>query len=222
MRVLIVEDEKKLADALVQIFTKEKITADAFYNGVDGLDNSLMEIYDVILLDVMLPEMDGITVLKEIRKAGLSTPVIMLTARDALTDKVKGLDCGADDYITKPFETPELLARVRAQSRRSTSGIVASDELTCGDLRLDTASYELSCGSESIKLGVKEMAIMELLMKNAGMVVSKESLITKVWGYDSEAEDNNVEVYISFLRKKLGFIHSETGIRTVRGAGYTI
>ena len=114
MRVLIVEDEKKLADALVQIFSKEKITADAFYNGVDGLDNALTEIYDVILLDVMLPEMDGITVLKEIRKAGLSTPVIMLTARDALTDKVKGLDCGADDYITKPFETPELLARVRA------------------------------------------------------------------------------------------------------------
>ncbi|MBQ5315970.1 MAG: response regulator transcription factor [Oscillospiraceae bacterium] len=222
MRILIAEDEKKLADALVQIFARERITADVFYNGTEACDNAQADIYDVIVLDIMLPGMDGISILRELRKEGISTPVMMLTAKDALSDKVRGLDSGADDYMTKPFQTEELVARVRALARRSSSGLVSSDELVCGDITLSTSSYELTCGSNSIKLGLKEFSVMELLIRNCGSAVSKDMLITKIWGYESEAEDNNVEVYISFLRKKLGFLGSKTAIRTLRGIGYTI
>lgn len=222
MRIMIAEDEEKLADALVQIFTKNKITADAFGNGIDALDNALTGIYDVIVLDIMMPGMNGIEVLRKIRAEGMDTPVLMFTAKDEISDKVKGLDSGADDYLTKPFATEELLARVRALSRRSSAAIVNSDIITCGDLSLDTAAYELSCGKNSLKLGLKEFSIMELLMKNSGRVLSKETLITKIWGYDSDAEYNNVEVYISFLRKKLDFIKSKAAIKTVRGVGYTL
>ena len=222
MRVLIAEDENKLADALVQILAKNKITADATYNGIDALDNALSGIYDVIVLDIMMPGMDGIEVLRRIRAEGMQTPVLMFTAKDEISDKVKGLDSGADDYLTKPFATEELLARVRALGRRSSAAIVNSDVITCGDLSLDTAAYELSCGKNSLKLGLKEFSIMELLMKNSGRVLSKETLITKIWGYDSDAEYNNVEVYISFLRKKLDFIKSNAAIKTVRGVGYTL
>ena len=219
---MIAEDEEKLADALVQIFAKNKMTADAFGNGIDALDNALTGIYDVIVLDIMMPGMTGIEVLREIRAEGMDTPVLMFTAKDEISDKVKGLDSGADDYLTKPFATEELLARVRALSRRSSAAIVNSDIITCGDLSLDTAAYELSCGKNSLKLGLKEFSIMELLMKNSGRVLSKETLITKIWGYDSDAEYNNVEVYISFLRKKLDFIKSKAAIKTVRGVGYTL
>ena len=222
MRVMIAEDEEKLADALVQIFARNKITADAFGNGGDALDNALTGIYDVIILDIMMPVMDGIEVLRRIRAEGISTPVLMFTAKDEISDKVRGLDSGADDYLTKPFATDELLARVRALGRRSSAAIVNSDIITCGDIFLDTAAYELSCGQNSLKLGLKEFSIMELLMKNSGRVLSKETLITKIWGYDSDAEYNNVEVYISFLRKKLGFIKSKANIKTVRGVGYTL
>ena len=222
MRIMIAEDEEKLADALVQIFAKNKITADAFGNGIDALDNALTGIYDVIVLDIMMPGMNGIEVLRKIRAEGMDTPVLMFTAKDEISDKVKGLDSGADDYLTKPFATEELLARVRALSRRSSAAIVNSDIITCGDLSLDTAAYELSCGKNSLKLGLKEFSIMELLMKNSGRVLSKETLITKIWGYDSDAEYNNVEVYISFLRKKLDFIKSKAAIKTVRGVGYTL
>ena len=222
MRIMIAEDEEKLADALVQIFAKNKMTADAFGNGIDALDNALTGIYDVIVLDIMMPGMTGIEVLREIRAEGMDTPVLMFTAKDEISDKVKGLDSGADDYLTKPFATEELLARVRALSRRSSAAIVNSDIITCGDLSLDTAAYELSCGKNSLKLGLKEFSIMELLMKNSGRVLSKETLITKIWGYDSDAEYNNVEVYISFLRKKLDFIKSKAAIKTVRGVGYTL
>ena len=219
---MIAEDEEKLADALVQIFAKNKITADAFGNGIDALDNALTWIYDVIVLDIMMPGMNGIEVLRKIRAEGMDTPVLMFTAKDEISDKVKGLDSGADDYLTKPFATEELLARVRALGRRSSAAIVNSDVITCGDLSLDTAAYELSCGKNSLKLGLKEFSIMELLMKNSGRVLSKETLITKIWGYDSDAEYNNVEVYISFLRKKLDFIKSNAAIKTVRGVGYTL
>ncbi len=219
---MIAEDEEKLADALVQIFAKNKMTADAFGNGIDALDNALTGIYDVIVLDIMMPGMTGIEVLRKIRAEGMDTPVLMFTAKDEISDKVKGLDSGADDYLTKPFATEELLARVRALSRRSSAAIVNSDIITCGDLSLDTAAYELSCGKNSLKLGLKEFSIMELLMKNSGRVLSKETLITKIWGYDSDAEYNNVEVYISFLRKKLDFIKSKAAIKTVRGVGYTL
>ncbi len=222
MKVLIVEDEVKLADALVQIFRKNGISADAFYNGGDGLDNALSGIYDVIVLDIMLPVTDGITVLRTIRKEGITTPVLLFTAKDELSDKVKGLDSGADDYLTKPFAAEELLARVRALGRRSSAGIVASDRLICGNTVLNTSSCELSCGESSVKLGLKEYSVMELLMKNTGAVISKDILITHVWGYESNAEDNNVEVYISFLRKKLGFIGSDISIKTIRGLGYTV
>lgn len=219
---MIAEDEEKLADALVQIFAKNKMTADAFGNGIDALDNALTGIYDVIVLDIMMPGMNGIEVLRKIRAEGIDTPVLMFTAKDEISDKVKGLDSGADDYLTKPFATEELLARVRALGRRSSAAIVNSDVITCGDLSLDTAAYELSCGKNSLKLGLKEFSIMELLMKNSGRVLSKETLITKIWGYDSDAEYNNVEVYISFLRKKLDFIKSKAAIKTVRGVGYTL
>lgn len=222
MRIMIAEDEEKLADALVQIFAKNKMTADAFGNGIDALDNALTGIYDVIVLDIMMPGMNGIEVLRKIRAEGMDTPVLMFTAKDEISDKVKGLDSGADDYLTKPFATEELLARVRALGRRSSAAIVNSDVITCGDLSLDTAAYELSCGKNSLKLGLKEFSIMELLMKNSGRVLSKETLITKIWGYDSDAEYNNVEVYISFLRKKLDFIKSNATIKTVRGVGYTL
>lgn len=222
MRIMIAEDEEKLADALVQIFAKNKITADAFGNGIDALDNALTGIYDVIVLDIMMPGMNGIEVLRKIRAEGMDTPVLMFTAKDEISDKVKGLDSGADDYLTKPFATEELLARVRALGRRSSAAIVNSDIITCDDLSLDTAAYELSCGKNSLKLGLKEFSIMELLMKNSGRVLSKETLITKIWGYDSDAEYNNVEVYISFLRKKLDFIKSKAAIKTVRGVGYTL
>lgn len=222
MRIMIAEDEEKLADALVQIFAKNKITADAFGNGIDALDNALTGIYDVIVLDIMMPGMNGIEVLRKIRAEGMDTPVLMFTAKDEISDKVKGLDSGADDYLTKPFATEELLARVRALGRRSNAAIVSSDVISCGDLSLDTAAYELSCGKNSLKLGLKEFSIMELLMKNSGRVLSKETLITKIWGYDSDAEYNNVEVYISFLRKKLDFIKSKAAIKTVRGVGYTL
>lgn len=222
MRIMIAEDEEKLADALVQIFAKNKITADAFGNGIDALDNALTGIYDVIVLDIMMPGMNGIEVLRKIRAEGMDTPVLMFTAKDEISDKVKGLDSGADDYLTKPFATEELLARVRALGRRSSAAIVNSDVITCGDLSLDTAAYELSCGKNSLKLGLKEFSIMELLMKNSGRLLSKETIITKIWGYDSDAEYNNVEVYISFLRKKLDFIKSKAAIKTVRGVGYTL
>ncbi len=222
MRIMIAEDEEKLADALLQIFAKNKITADAFGNGIDALDNALTGIYDVIVLDIMMPGMNGIEVLRKIRAEGIDTPVLMFTAKDEISDKVKGLDSGADDYLTKPFATEELLARVRALGRRSSAAIVNSDVITCGDLSLDTAAYELSCGKNSLKLGLKEFSIMELLIKNSGRVLSKETLITKIWGYDSDAEYNNVEVYISFLRKKLDFIKSKAAIKTVRGVGYTL
>ncbi|MBQ5331430.1 MAG: response regulator transcription factor [Oscillospiraceae bacterium] len=222
MRVLVVEDEKRLADAIKLLLEKEKIITDVSYNGIDGLDNALSAIYDVIILDVMLPGMDGFSVIENIRKEGIETPVMMLTAKSAVTDKVKGLDRGADDYLTKPFVTEELLARVRALGRRSTAGIVSSDELSFGDLKLDTASFEVSCGQKSVKLGLKEYSILEMLMINKGNAISKDMLITKIWGYDSDAQDNNVEVYVSFLRKKLSFLGSKTAIKTLRGIGYKL
>ncbi|MGN0586011.1 MAG: response regulator transcription factor [Oscillospiraceae bacterium] len=222
MRVLIVEDEVRLADALVQIMAKNKITADASYDGADGLDNALSGIYDVIVLDIMLPKMDGIEVLKNIRKNKLAVPVLLLTAKDDISDKVRGLDSGADDYLTKPFNTDELMARVRALGRRSVGEVVYDDRVSFEDITLDMSSCELSCGGSSVKLGLKEFSVMELLIKNGTRIVSKETMLLKIWGYDSDAEYNNVEVYVSFLRKKLGYIRSDTTIKTHRGIGYSL
>lgn len=221
MRILIVEDEVRLAEALVQIMSRQRYLADACYDGVSGLDNALSGIYDIIILDIMLPKMSGLEVLKSIRAEGLSVPVLLLTAKDEVADKVKGLDCGADDYLTKPFSTEELLARIRALSRRNTE-VVPDDTIRFGDTELNTSTYELSCGERSVKLGLKELSIMELLMKNGSRIISKEKLIEKIWGYDSDAEYNNVEVYISFLRKKLMHIRSNVAIKTQRGVGYCL
>ncbi len=220
MRILIVEDEYSLADAVTAILKKEQYFVDAVYDGRDGLDYALSGIYDLILLDIMLPKMNGLDVLKEIRKNNISTPVMLLTAKSEIDDKIKGLDCGADDYLTKPFNKGELLARVRALTRRK--GEIPSNELTFGDIVLNQSTYELSCGTLSVKLGAKEFRIMQMLMFAPKNIISKDEFIEKIWGYDSEAEYNSIEVYISFLRKKLGAIKSTVQIKASRGIGYYI
>lgn len=221
MRMLIVEDEIRLSDALAQIFTKYKFECDTANTGTDGLDFALSGIYDVIILDVMLPEMNGYEILKEIRDNKIETPVIMLTAKDETSDKIKGLDTGADDYVTKPFVTEELVARVRAVLRRK-GEMIFDNILTFGDLSLNQSTYELSSGGNSIKLASKEYNIMELLMRYKQNILTKETLLERVWGYDSDAEYNNAEVYISFLRKKMQYLKSTVVIKTVRGVGYNL
>ena len=220
MQILIVEDEKRLADALGQVLTEQKYMVDIAYDGRDGLDLALSGIYDIIILDVMLPKMNGYEVASQLRKEKIATPILMLTAKDQISDKVKGLDSGADDYMTKPFATEELLARVRALTRRQ--GEVVIDELTFSDVTLNLSTCDLSCGVKSVHLNFKEFEIMKILMQNPQVVTTKEELIVKVWGYDSNAVDNNVEVYISFLRKKLDFISSSIEISSLRKIGYRL
>ena len=220
MRVLIVEDEVRLAEALAQILKTNKYMTDVVNSGLDGFDYGLSGIYDVIVLDVMLPEMDGFTIAKKLRDNKIQTPIIMLTAKDSTKDKVTGLDCGADDYMTKPFVPDELLARIRALTRRQ--GEVQLNEAAFADLTLNLSTGDLSCGNKSIHLNYKEAEILKLLMANPSSAVSKEDLITKVWGYDSDATDNNVEAYISFLRKKLQYLSSGVGITALRKVGYRL
>lgn len=221
MRILIVEDELHLSEALTQILKKQNYSVDAVNDGISGLDNALSDIYDLILLDIMLPGIDGITLLKTIRKEGISTPVILLTARGEISDKVIGLDSGADDYLAKPFSTEELLARVRAASRRK-GEVLPDNILKLGDIELNTATLKLSKNDKEIKLILKESELLSLLILRKNAVTSKELVIEKLWGYDSEAEHNNVEVYISFLRKKLTFLNSSVVINTIRGVGYVL
>lgn len=220
MRILIVEDERRLAEALGAIMEEQKYSADVVFNGQDGLDYALSGQYDVIVLDVMLPKMNGFEVAHELRRQNVRTPVLMLTARDELSSKVTGLDSGADDYMTKPFAPEELLARVRALSRRQ--GDVQLDEAKFADLTLNLSSCDLLCGGKSVHLGFKEFEVMRLLMSAPRAVVPKEELLTRVWGADSDAEDNNVEAYISFLRKKLFYLGSHTCINTLRKVGYRL
>lgn len=220
MRILIVEDEKRLAEAISEILKAEKYEVDVVNNGNDGLDYGLSDIYDCIILDVMLPGMDGFTILKELRKEKISTPILMLTAKDEISNKVEGLDYGADDYMTKPFDIEELLARIRSVTRRQ--GQVYVNEVEFEDLKLDLTNYNLATKEKSINLTAKEFEIAKLLMTNPNMVITKDELISKVWGYDSDAEDNNVEVYISFLRKKFKFIKSKVNIVTLRKLGYKL
>ena len=221
MRILIVEDETRLAETLGQIMTEQRYQVDIVCDGADGLDYGLSGQYDVILLDVMLPKLDGFTVLRRLRAEGSTTPVLMLTARSELTDRVNGLDSGADYYLTKPFEPKELLACIRALTRRQPE-LRQTDALEYGDLRLEKTSFTLSCGERSVRLSRKEFDMMEMLMLNRKLVITKEKLLLKVWGYESDAEDNNVEVYISFLRKKLDHLHSQVKIRTIRMVGYCL
>ncbi len=221
MRILIVEDEIHLAEALLQILRKNNYTVDAFHDGESGYDNALCGIYDVIILDIMLPKMDGLEILKGIRKEGIKTPVILLTAKGEISDKVMGLDCGADDYLAKPFATEELLARIRAISRRK-GEIIQENALEYGDVRLDSTNLKLSKGKKEMKITLKESELLEFLILRKKIVTSKELIIEKLWGYDSDVEHNHVEVYISFIRKKLVFLNSEVKINTIRGVGYVL
>ena len=220
MNILIVEDKVRLAQALEQIMKEQKYSADIVHNGTDGLDYAMSGQYDVVILDVMLPGLSGFEVAKSMRDAKNATPVLMLTAKDEITDKVQGLDYGADDYMTKPFSPDELLARVRALSRRQ--GDVVMDELEYSDLILNLSTSTLHCGTKSVRLGFKELEVLRILMSNPKIITPKEELITKVWGSDSDAEDNNVEAYISFLRKKFYYLGSHVRIETIRKVGYRL
>lgn len=220
MQVLIIEDDVRLSQALKQILVEKKYMVDTASNGHDGLDYALTGIYDVIILDVMLPQMNGFDVVTKLRENNVQTPVLMLTAKDSISDKVRGLDSGADDYMTKPFSPEELLARIRALSRRQ--GEVVLDTMQFEDLTLSLSTCDLQQGVKSVHLNFKEFEIMKLLMSNPHGTVNKDSIITKVWGYDSDAEDNNVEAYISFLRKKLLFLGSRVSIKTLRKIGYKL
>lgn len=221
MNVLLVEDEVSLSEALTHILKKEKYNVDAVYDGESGLNNGLTNRYDIILLDIMLPKMNGYDVLRQLRTEKIATPVLMLTARGQISDKVKGLDMGADDYLAKPFSTSELLARIRALLRRKTE-VINENVISYGDLELNLSSYELVCGDKKVKVSLKESDILQYFLSRPNFVVSKDELIIKLWGYDSEAEYNNIEVYVSFLRNKLRFLNSKVAISTVRGAGYKL
>ncbi len=222
MRILVVEDEIHLAEALSHILKKNNYTADVANDGETGLDDALSGIYDVIVLDIMLPKIDGITILKTLRDKGFDTPVILLTAKSEVSDKVLGLDSGADDYLAKPFNTDELLARIRALGRRRGEIVSSAGTLSFADITLNTSTLWLSSEKNEINLTLKECELLEYLMLHKEMVCSKEQIIEKLWGFESEAEANHVEVYISFLRKKLAFVHSKASINTVRGVGYTL
>ncbi|WP_046227373.1 response regulator transcription factor [Paenibacillus dauci] len=221
MRILIVEDELHLAEALTQILKKHNYSVDAVHDGRTGLDYAQSGIYDLLLLDIMMPEMDGITVLKTLRSQGDATPVILLTAKGEISDKVTGLDYGADDYIAKPFSSEELMARIRAALRRK-GEVVPEDGLKYGDLELNTSTLKLTVGGKEMKLNLKESELLELLMIRKQGVTSKEQIIEKLWGFDSDVEHNNVEVYISFLRKKLNFLNATVRITTIRNVGYVL
>ena len=220
MNVLVVEDERNLADAIVQILEDGSYNAEAAYDGKAGLAGATSGLYDAIVLDVMLPGMSGNDIVHEMRREQISTPVLMLTARTSLQDKVEGLDSGADDYMTKPFEAPELLARLRALTRRR--GDVLLDEVTFADAKLDLTTHDLSCGDKKVHLSGKEFEVMSILMASTARVVSKQDLLTRVWGADAEASENSVEAYVSFLRKKLAHVGSKVQITTLRMLGYRL
>lgn len=219
MRILLAEDELSLARALVKILEKNNYTAEAVHNGLDALDYLESGDYDAAILDIMMPKMDGITVLKKLREQGNGIPVIMLTAKAEVDDKVLGLDSGANDYLTKPFDTKELLARLRAITRRQGG---ADTKLTFGNITLDQASFELSSPAGSFRLANKEFQMMQMLMRNPHYLISTERFMEKIWGFDSDSEINVVWVYISYLRKKLAALHANIQIKVTRNAGYSL
>lgn len=220
MKILIVEDEIGLAEAVAAILKTQRYTTDIANDGLTGLQYALTDEYDCILLDIMLPRMNGLDVLSTLRAKDIETPVLLLTAKSETEDKINGLDCGADDYLTKPFSTGELLARIRAMTRRR--GTAPDINPKYGDIVLDMKKGEMICGVNSIVLGRKEFQMMEILISNVGHITTKEQFVTKIWGSNDESEYNNVEVYISFLRKKLGMLHSCVQIKTRRGIGYCL
>lgn len=222
MRLLLVEDEKRMAQALCEILRLEKYEVDYYADGIDGLAAVESDIYDIVILDVMLPGMSGFDIAKRVRQKGIRTPILMLTAKAELDDKVTGLDSGADDYLTKPFMTKELLARVRALSRRNVNTLDGT--LAFGDISLHTNTMTLSCtaNGQSVRLSEKEYRILEYLIANGGQILTREQLVVKIWGFESDAEYNNVEVYMSFTRKKFAFVGAKTEIKAIRGIGYEL
>ncbi len=220
MRILLIEDEKRMAQALCEILRLENYEMDHCADGAEGMDAVESEIYDIIILDVMLPHKNGFEIAREAREKGIRTPILMLTAKSDLDDKVTGLDCGADDYLTKPFMTRELLARLRALGRRNIH--TPDGTLTFGDITLNRNHSMLICGENSVRLSEKEFRILEYLISNQGQILTREQLAVKIWGYESVAEYNNVEVYMSFARRKLNFVKSRTEIKAVRGVGYEL
>ena len=220
MRLLLAEDEKDLSKALCAMLKHNNYSVDAVYNGQDALDYGLCENYDGIILDLMMPKRDGIEVLQELRRQGISTPVLILTAKTDVEDRITGLDAGADDYLTKPFAIGELLARIRAMTRRKSE--FSPNILTIGNLSLNRETFELSTDKGSFRLGNKEYQMIEMLMDNPGRLISTEQFMERIWGYETEAEINVVWVYISYLRKKLTAIEADLEIKATRGVGYTL
>ena len=225
MKILLVEDEKRMSEALAEILKQEKYDVDVCYDGISGRDSAISGIYDIIVLDVMLPKMNGFDIAREIRKRRIKVPILMLTAKNDIDDKVRGLDNGADDYLTKPFEIKELLARLRALQRRNNiSNIDESGNLVVEDLILNHNNSMLSStiSNQEVRLSEKEFYIIEYFMSNYGQILTREQITVKIWGYDNEAEYNNLEVYISFTRRKLQFLQSSMEIKAVRGIGYEL
>ena len=222
MRVLLVEDEKNLSSAICRLLSREHIVADPAYTGPDGLDCALSGGYDAIILDVMLPGMDGFTILNRLRAEQIKTPIMMLTARGDLQDRVRGLEGGADYYLPKPFQMEELIACLRAITRRGDGAPVMA--LAYGGVSLSEKEGKLQndATGQSVKLGAKEYQLMELFLRNPGQILPKETLIERIWGYESDAEYNNLEVYVSFLRKKLQFIAATAKLKATRGMGYSL
>ena len=222
MRILIIEDEYSLADAISEALMRENYVVDISYDGEEGLDKALCGIYDIIILDLMLPKVDGLEILKYIRDDKISSYVIILTAKGELDDKIKGLDKGGDDYMTKPFHIRELLARIRAVSRRKDD--IEEDSLLLGDLKLNLKTYDIVNihSNQSMTLRGKEFALMEYLFRNKNQVVEREQIAKRIWGYDNDSQYNNVEVYISFLRKKIKFLEARVKIKSIRGLGYML
>ena len=220
MKLLLVEDEKRMAQALCEILRLEKYDVDHYADGAEGLYAAESGIYDLIILDVMLPHKNGFEIASDLRRKNIKTPILMLTAKSELDDKVMGLDCGADDYLTKPVLTKELLARLRALVRRSIN--TPDGALSFGDIRLEVDTSALICKEASVRLSEKEFRLLEYLIANQGRILTREQLAVKIWGYENDAEYNNVEVYLSFARKKLSFVKSKTEIKAVRGVGYEL
>ena len=219
MKVLIIEDEYSLADAIAETLKKENFVVEIITDGQQGEDEILTNVYDIILLDVMLPHKNGFEILKQIRKEKISTPIIMLTAKSEIYDKLNGLENGADDYITKPFHMKELVARVKVILKRN-SNLEDTDIIQFADLKLDLKTGIMSRGENEITVKGKELELLETLLINRKQIINREVLANKIWGYDSDAEYNNVEVYVSFLRKKLKLLKSKVTIKAVRGIGY--
>lgn len=220
MRLLLAEDERSLSKAIVTILEKNNYSADAVYDGVEALEYLESGNYDGLILDIMMPRMDGLTVLKKLREKGNTIPVLMLTAKSEVDDKVQGLDMGANDYLTKPFATKELLARIRAMTRNQMVQPVS--QLTMGNITLDQSTFELSSPAGSFRLANKEYQMLEMMMRNPRQIISAERFMERIWGYDSEAEINVVWVYISYLRKKLAALHADIQIKASRNVGYSL